>query len=141
MKKIIFCLILLIFLGFRLLYYSADSFPVSWSSGGYTDIGFYTHNARHKVLFDQWSFGSWDNRFLFPAFNYYYYLFFKAGGVNITSVVLATIFIQLIALFFLYKILQQIYKNDALALVGILIYSYTFVVVRNNRIPFNVSKI
>lgn len=136
MKQFLFLLVILIFLFYRLLYIDCDPFYTSWSLGGFTDIGFYLHNARHKILFDNFAFGSWDNRFLFPVYNYYYFVIFYIFGFGKYSVIFGNIFIQIIGIIFLYKLLNSIYKKLYFNIISIFIYSYLFNFINCQRIPY-----
>jgi len=135
-KKIVFFLIIILLIFYRFIFYSADPFYVSWSTGAYTDIGFYLHNARHQYLFNSPFFGNWDNRFLFPVYHYYYLFLFEIFGLSKLTIQLNLVIIQIIIIFFLYKTIYKIYNDYKISLLAIFVYSYNFNLIRNNRIPF-----
>lgn len=132
---ILLVVIIILFISLRLLFLNADPFGIGWSTGSWTDPGFYLHNTRHKVLFNDWTYGNWDSRYLFPIYTLYYYIFLNTFGINNISVILSTILSQIITLIFLYKIFKLIYKKEEISLIGIFIFSYFFYFVRNSRIP------
>ena len=57
----------LFLLGSRLLWLDADPWPrLDWSTGIWTDEGFYTYNARNAVLFGQAHLDEFNNDNLMP---------------------------------------------------------------------------
>ena len=60
-------LLVFVFLAVRLIAPSADPPPwLSWSTGIFTDEGFYTLDARHEALFGAWAPGNFHDRLLSP---------------------------------------------------------------------------
>ncbi len=55
-------------------------------SGGYfADEGFWTHNARNKVLFGTWVTDEWNNRYASPLTHWAGYLAFRVAGVGLAQ--------------------------------------------------------
>ena len=77
-------LLLLACLIVRLVALDADPPPwLSWSTGLYTDEGFYTLDARHEALFGTWAPGDFHDRLLSPLLSLLQQVVFALGGVGL----------------------------------------------------------
>ncbi len=64
---------------------------LSWSTGLYTDEGFYTLDARHEALFGTWAPGNFHDRLLSPLLSVLQQGVFAAFGVGIVQARLLSI--------------------------------------------------
>ncbi len=78
--------LLLVCLVVRLAWLDADPPPwLSWSTGLYTDEGFYTLDARHQALFGAWAPGDFHDRLLSPLLSVLQQGVFSLLGVGLMS--------------------------------------------------------
>jgi len=78
--------LLLVCLAVRLAWLDADPPPwLSWSTGLYTDEGFYTLDARHQALFGAWAPGDFHDRLLSPLLSVLQQGVFSLLGVGLMS--------------------------------------------------------
>jgi len=90
----------------RVLFLDCDPPPELSASGGYfADEGFWTHNARNKILFGEWVSDEWNNMYVSPILHCLTYASFSAFGVSFISarlvpVVLSILSIVVISIYF-----------------------------------------
>ena len=62
----------------------SDPPPDLSTSGGYwADEGFWTHNARNKILFGKWITDEWNNMYASPVPHFLTYAVFKMAGIGL----------------------------------------------------------
>jgi 4-amino-4-deoxy-L-arabinose transferase-like glycosyltransferase len=87
--------------GMRVFHLRADPPPNLSPSGGYfADEGFWSHNARNKVLFDTWETDDWNDMWAAAPNHWLQYLSFSLLGVGlaqarVTSVALSVLLVLL----------------------------------------------
>lgn len=97
---ILIFLILLFSLFFRFYDLNMDPFPYNTYGMGYIDEGGYIHNARNKVIFDQWELegDSWNPLYLSPLFTYLEYFSFSKLGVSSFSMRIVSALLGIISI-------------------------------------------
>lgn len=92
----------------RLLWLEADPWPrLDWSSGIWTDEGFYTYNARNAVLFGAARLDGFNNANLMPLLDLAQRLVFGAFGVHLVAARSLSVVASLLALFFFCDALRR----------------------------------
>jgi 4-amino-4-deoxy-L-arabinose transferase-like glycosyltransferase len=101
-------LLLAFLLGSRLLWLDADPWPLlDWSSGIWTDEGFYTYNARNATLFGQARLDGFNNANLMPLLDLAQRLVFGKFGVHLVAARSLSVLASLLALFFFWDGLRR----------------------------------
>ena len=94
----------------RLVALDADPPPwLSWSTGLYTDEGFYTLDARHETLFGAWAPGNFHDRLLSPLLSLLQQGAFVVFGPSLRTARLLSIAFGLLTIFVLWLGLRQTY--------------------------------
>ena len=85
----------------RLLWLDADPWPrLDWSTGIWTDEGFYTYNARNATLFGRARLDEFNNANLMPLLDLAQRQVFHTFGVGLVSARSLSVVASLLALFF-----------------------------------------
>lgn len=80
----------------RCIFITADPPKDLSASGGYfADEGYWTHNARNKILFDEWSLDEWNNMYVSPILHVLTYLSFFFGGVSLQTARLVPVILSI----------------------------------------------
>lgn len=123
----------LLFIGLRLLFLTADP-PSAISIGTvWLDEGGWTHNARNKVLFDEWRLDEFNPMFFSPIFTYLEYLSFKAFGVGTFQARLVSVVFGCLSLLFFYATMR-ISFNRIIALSAFFFMGTNYIFLMHNRI-------
>jgi 4-amino-4-deoxy-L-arabinose transferase-like glycosyltransferase len=78
----------------------SDPPPNLGESGGYyADEGFWTHNARNKILFGQFVLDEWNNMFASPLTHWPQYVSFRWLGVGLAQARLFPVMLSMISVF------------------------------------------
>ncbi|WP_309707166.1 glycosyltransferase family 39 protein, partial [Armatimonas sp.] len=92
----------------RFLWLDADPWPLlDWSSGIWTDEGFYTYNARNAILFGQARLDGFNNANLMPLLDLAQRLVFGKFGVGLIVARSLSVLASLLALFFFWDGLRR----------------------------------
>ncbi len=84
-------------LGMRVFQMRADPPPDLSPSGGYfADEGFWSHNARNKVLFDQWETNGWNDMWAAAPNHWLQYLSFRLLGVGLAQARAASVVLSIV---------------------------------------------
>ncbi|WP_394795442.1 ArnT family glycosyltransferase [Armatimonas sp.] len=107
--KILASIVLVVFLlASRLFWLDADPWPLlDWSSGIWTDEGFYTYNARNAALFGQARLDEFNNANLMPVLDLAQRLVFGKFGVGLIAARSLSVLASLLALFFFWDALRR----------------------------------
>lgn len=101
------CLVVFL-LASRLFWLDADPWPLlDWSSGIWTDEGFYTYNARNAALFGQARLDEFNNANLMPVLDLAQRVVFGKFGVGLIAARSLSVFASLLALFFFWDALRR----------------------------------
>ncbi|MFC1850078.1 ArnT family glycosyltransferase [candidate division CSSED10-310 bacterium] len=131
------CLVFLVLgLGIVLRCWQIQADPpkdLSASGGYFADEGFWTHNARNKILFDEWSTDGWNNMIVSPILHVATYLSFYCFGVSILSARLVPILFSIAALLLL---LLSFYRSNEkiTALLGLVFLGLQYPFLVHNRL-------
>lgn len=96
----------------RVAHLSADP-PVSLSQAFQNvgvflyDEGWWTANARHKVLFGEWTFGSYNLMYVSPVFNELAWVSFSLFGVSLKAARLPSLILGLLGLLLFFFLARQ----------------------------------
>ncbi len=126
--------ILLFSIGLRL--YSPEADPpadLSWSGGLWFDEGNQCHNARSKVLFNEWFPDEWNYLFYAPILGYLKYLWFKIVGVSLLKERLVIHFFSIIILIFFYLITKKTLSYP-FHLIAIFLLGINYISISYNRV-------
>ncbi|MBB6052994.1 glycosyltransferase family 39 protein [Armatimonas rosea] len=103
----------------RLLWLEADPWPrLDWSSGIWTDEGFYTYNARNAVLFGAARLDGFNNANLMPLLDLAQRLVFGTFGVHLVAARSLSVVASLLALLFFGDALRRGF-GEKTALTGL----------------------
>ncbi|OGF58308.1 MAG: hypothetical protein A2Y62_18575 [Candidatus Fischerbacteria bacterium RBG_13_37_8] len=124
-RRTIFLLLVFIFI-ITLRLYTPEADPpadLSWSGGLWFDEGNQCHNARCKLLFNEWYPDEWKDLLYAPLLGYLKYAWFKIAGVGLLQERLVIHFFSILCLIFFYLIVRDTlsfpYDIIALLLLGI----------------------
>src|SRR3989338_1039186 len=97
-------LLLVVFILIFIRFFYLDADPSFFKRvGDIADEGYWTHNARTAVLFDNWTTDDMtQSLFLSPLYSFLVYGSFKIGGVSLYSARMVSVFFSLLTLLFLY---------------------------------------
>ncbi|MCK4401040.1 glycosyltransferase family 39 protein [bacterium] len=98
-----------------------------------SDVGFYIHNARNKILFGKWLIDDFNPIFCIPLYTYFTYLSFKIFGVGFWQINLVSAVSGCLTLIFVYRIAKEITKNKKFAIIATFICGVNNIVVSYNR--------
>lgn len=119
MKRAALVLLIGFLLVSRLLWLDADPWPLlDWSSGIWTDEGFYTYNARNATLFGQARLDEFNNQNLMPVLDLAQRLVFGVFGVHLSSARSLSVLASFLALFFFTDALRRV-AGKKTALLGL----------------------
>ncbi len=94
----------------RLAWLSSDPPPwLSWSTGLYTDEGFYTLDARHEVLFGTWAPGNFHDRLLSPLLSLLQQAMFTVFGSSLLTARLLSVAFGLVTVLLFWLALRRAY--------------------------------
>ncbi|MGO8672018.1 MAG: hypothetical protein ACLQVD_11705 [Capsulimonadaceae bacterium] len=88
---------------------------LSWSSGVYTDEGFYTLDARHRALFGSIGPGNFHDKWLSPTLSLIQTVWFRAFGATLVSARLLPVLMSVLALPLFYLALRPAMGRSAAA--------------------------
>ncbi len=118
-QAVILGLVLFLFASMRIIHISADApTALSWGRGPFTDEGFYAHNARNKVLFDNWSMDDYNYYFVSPVMGALNFIAFKTLGVKYSSMRFCAIFISGLTLLLVFSLVRRKYDIHTAILSG-----------------------
>jgi 4-amino-4-deoxy-L-arabinose transferase-like glycosyltransferase len=94
----------------RTLFLDADPWPqLDWSSGIWTDEGFYTYNARNVVLFGNAHLDQFNNDILMPVLDAVQRWVFTVFGVSLISARAISVVASLLTLIFFYDAMRRVW--------------------------------
>jgi len=135
-----FFLLLLLTFGFRTLQLDADPPPdFSWSGGYFADEGFWSHNARNAVLFDDPVQDEWDARIVSPIFARVQQLIFHLFGAGFTQVRIVGVLSSLLLAGVSFLLFRRQFDTQKSFLISVLIaFNYPMMVLGRQGIldPF-----
>jgi|GEM_PF-3491425 len=137
-NKLTLILILLSGLLLRVLELSSDPpRTLSRSDGIYTDEGLRAHNARNKVLFNEWIIDEYNEPYyVYPIYTVSLYSFFKIFGISLFTLRLHSIMYVIISIILIVFTVHKS-KYDYLTILLFLIFiSYSALLIMCNRIGF-----
>ena len=99
-------------IGLRLVWLPYDP-PgwLSWSSGVYTDEGFYTLDARHRVLFGTLAPGNFHDSYTAPLLSWIQTLWFREVGVGLVQARLLNVLFALLTIALFWDTLRRRSSN------------------------------
>lgn len=104
-------------LSVRLIFPLADPpIDLSWSGGYMADEGFWVHDARNQIIFNDYGPDQWHNRFVSPLAHYPVLMLFKLLGVSLLSVRIWAAILSIISLIFLDRITRRLEPSGYLFL-------------------------
>ena len=136
-KKVFYFLILvavLVSLFFRLYDITIDPFPASVTGASWYDEGAYAHNARNKILFQNWTleYDNWNPMYISPIHTFLTFISFKYFGVSTFSARVFPVLLGLISIFFVSFILFL--KNKTAGLVYLCLLLSNLIMVAYSRV-------
>jgi len=103
-------LLLLIFLGSRVVHLTADPpKDLDWSLGLFFDEGMYNHNARNALLFGEWRLDEWNDYYYSAISTAIKYGVMRVIGVGRAQIRLISIAYSMVSLLFLYLAARESY--------------------------------
>jgi 4-amino-4-deoxy-L-arabinose transferase-like glycosyltransferase len=125
---------LVVGLGMRALHLRADPPPDLSPSGGYfADEGFWSHNARNKVLFGQWETNEWNDMWTAAPNHWIQYLTFSLVGVGLRQARLAPVVLSVPLILLTYHACRRHLTSWAWV-VGAALAGTDFLLVTFNRL-------
>ncbi|MDD5491390.1 MAG: glycosyltransferase family 39 protein [bacterium] len=127
-KALALVIVMILFAGLRIIHLSADApIGLSWGRGPFTDEGFYAHNARNKILFDNWSMDDYNYHFVSPVMSAINYIAFKSIGLKYGSMRVCAVFFSLLTLFLIFNLVRKKYDYTTALMSGfMIIFSYFY---------------
>ncbi len=127
-------LLLLLLVVPRIVALDADAWPrLDWSTGIWTDEGFYTYNARNAVLFGKAELDEFNNRNLAPILDAVQRRVFTRFGVGLVQARMISVVCSLLALAFFYDALRRIWGRR-IAVTGLLFLGAEAMFIQYNRL-------
>ena len=118
----------------RLLALDADTWPkLDWSTGIWTDEGFYTYNARNAVLFGKAELDEFNNRNLSPILDGIQRWVFTRFGVGLVQARVISVVCSLLSLAFFYDALRRVWGRR-IAVTGLLLLGAETTYIQYNRL-------
>ncbi len=121
-------------IGMRALHLRADPPPDLSPSGGYfADEGFWSHNARNKVLFGQWATDDWNDMWAAAPNHWLQYTSFSLLGVGLAQARVAPLVLSAVLLGLCYWIGVRFLRGSA-GLLCLVLAGTDFLLVMFNRL-------
>ncbi|MDQ2799001.1 MAG: glycosyltransferase family 39 protein [Armatimonadota bacterium] len=118
----------------RVIALDADTLPsLDWTSGIWTDEGFYTYHARNAILFGRGDLDEFHNQLLSPILDWVQRGVFAAFGVSLISARAISVVCSLFALGFFFDALRRT-LGSRIALTGLIFLGGDVVFVLYNRL-------
>jgi 4-amino-4-deoxy-L-arabinose transferase-like glycosyltransferase len=103
-------LFVILFVLARVIFLDADPWPpLDWSTGIWTDEGFYTYNARNAVLFGTAHLDQFNNNILMPVLDAVQRAVFTTFGVSLISARAISVVASLLTLLFFYDAMRRVW--------------------------------
>lgn len=133
-KNVLLAIVLLFAIGLRLYSPQADPPPdLSWSGGLWFDEGNQCHNARSKILFNEWFPDEWNDHFYAPILSYIKYAWFKIAGVGLLQERLISHFFAILTLIFYYFIAKKTFSYP-FSILALFLLGINYITIMYNRV-------
>ncbi len=106
-SRVIWILVIALIIMLRLVALDSDAYRrLSWSSGLFTDEGFYIHNARNLILFGRLRTDGFNNMLIMPTIHYLQVAVFYFFGVGALQARMISVVLSLLTLIVFYLALR-----------------------------------